>query len=91
MEAHYLNQDTVNEIMAGVGHRIFSVTFEKADGSIRKLNGRLGVYRHLKGGESTINHLPYLQGCWDVQKDAYRAFNKSKVLSLKVGGKVYDA
>jgi hypothetical protein len=62
----------------------FTVTFIKADGSVRVMNGRTGVTKHLKGGESTIKDKPNLYGCFDVKANGYRCFNMDTVLELKV-------
>ena len=40
------NQSIIEKILNSNG-KIFTVTFIKKDGSIRELNGRLGVIKHL--------------------------------------------
>jgi hypothetical protein len=69
----------------------FTVTFSKrTDGTIRVLNGRLGVRRHLKGG-----NLPYdaaekeLLPVYDTKNAGYRMINLRSIISAKVGGKEY--
>ena len=69
----------------------FTVTFSKrTDGSIRTLNGRLGVRKHLKGG-----NLPYdaaskeLLPVFDTQKGEYRMIDLRSIISAKIGGKDY--
>jgi hypothetical protein len=49
---------------------------------------RLGVTKHLKGGESKLNADQYLT-VFDVQKEAYRAINKETILSVKLAGNTY--
>ena len=70
-----------NDILNSNG-KIFTVEFLKKDGSIRFLNGRLGVTKHLKGGVSTLNPNKYIT-VYDLQSKAYRAINKATILSVK--------
>ena len=76
-----LNQSAIDKILSSNG-KIFSVTFIKKDGSLRTLNGRLGVTKHLKGGESTLNPDRYIT-VYDLQSKAYRAVNKFTIQSVK--------
>lgn len=69
--------------------RVFTVTFTKKDGTLRTLNGRLGVTKHLKGGENTVQHLPQYLTVYDMQKQDYRNVNLDTVLSLKCAGVEY--
>ena len=68
--------------------KIFTVEFIKKDGTLRKMNARLGVKKHLKGGTlafdpSERNLLPV----FDMQKEGYRMINSSTILNIKIGGK----
>lgn len=76
-----LNQSAIDKILNSNG-KIFSVTFIKKDGSLRTLNGRLGVTKHLKGGSSTLNPAQYIT-VYDLQSKAYRAVNKFTIQSVK--------
>lgn len=75
--------------------RLFTVTFVKANGEERKLTGRLGVTKHLVGGENTVKHLSqYLTVAEFGNKSVggkvvYRNVNLDSVLSAKVAGQVY--
>ena len=62
--------------------KIFTVTFIKKDGTIRELNGRLGVIKHLKGGSSTLNPEEYIT-VYDLKAEGYRAINKATILDVK--------
>jgi hypothetical protein len=70
-----------NKILSTNG-RFFSVKFIKADGSTRKMVARIGVKKHLRGGESTVSHKDYLLTVFDVQKKAYRNINLDKVFEF---------
>jgi hypothetical protein len=75
------NQSIIEKILNSNG-KIFTVTFIKKDGSIRELNGRLGVIKHLKGGVSTLNPDRYIT-VYDLQSKVYRAVNKFTIQSVK--------
>lgn len=62
--------------------KIVTVTFTKKDGSIRVMNCRLGVTKHLKGGESTLNPNKYIT-VYDLQSKGYRAISKDQILDIK--------
>lgn len=71
---------------AASGGKFFSVVFVKKDGSVREMTCRLGVVKHLRGGERTLPK-DYIVA-FDVnadEKGAYRAINPDTV--LKVNGK----
>lgn len=59
-----------------------TVTFLKKDGTIRKMNCRMGVTKYLKGGESKLNAEQYVT-VFDVTKSAYRAINRETILEVK--------
>jgi len=75
------NNSIVDKILNSKG-KIFTVTFIKKDGSVRELNGRLGVVKHLKGGTSTLDANKYIT-VFDMQAKAYRAINKFTIQSVK--------
>jgi hypothetical protein len=62
--------------------KIVSVTFIKKDGTIRVMNCRLGVTKHLKGGESTLDPTKYIT-VYDLQSKGYRAIAKDQILAIK--------
>ena len=62
--------------------KIFTVTFTKKDGSTRVMNCRLGVTKHLKGGESTLNPNEYIT-VYDMQNKGYRAINRQTIIDVK--------
>ena len=70
-----------------VGNKIFAVEFIKKDGSLRKMVCRLGVKKHLKGGELRYNpeDLNYLT-VFDLQSEEYRTINVNTLRSLTFDG-----
>lgn len=83
-----MNSKELASIVAASNGRFVSVTFIKKDGTERSMLCRLGVTKHLKGGESKLNADQYLT-VFDVQKEAYRAINKETILSVKLAGTTY--
>jgi hypothetical protein len=70
-----------------VGNKIFAVEFIKKDGSLRKMVCRLGVKKHLKGGElkyspEDFNYLTV----FDLQSEEYRTINVNTLRSLTFDG-----
>ena len=65
--------------------RFVTVEFIKKDGTLRKLTGRLGVKKHLKGGKSTLNPEQYIT-IYDVQNAGYRAINRATITALTIEG-----
>lgn len=83
---------TLNEIVEKVNKgQIFSAQFVKKNGDIRDMVCRLGVIKHLKGGELKFdakarNLLPV----FDMQKKGYRMININTLIKLKINGEVYN-
>lgn len=65
--------------------RFLTVEFVKKDGSIRKINGRLGVKKYLSGGNSTLDSNKFII-IYDLKSRGYRAINKNSILSVKTTG-----
>jgi len=68
--------------------RIFSATFIKKDGTIRKINCRLGVVKALRGGAlkynaEALNNLVV----YDLQAKDYRTIPLDKLLTLRYNRK----
>ncbi len=74
-----------------VGSKIFAVVFQKKDGTLREMVCRLGVTKHLKGGEKKYDTdaLNYLT-VYDMQAEGYRTINVNTLKKIKVDGVTYD-
>ena len=75
----------MSDFVAQSNGKFITVEFIKKDGSIRKLNGRTGVTKHLKGGKSTVDHSKFLV-IYDTVSSGYRCINKSTILSVSCNG-----
>ena len=65
--------------------KFITVNFIKKDGTVRNLNGRIGVTKHLKGGVSTVNTDQYLV-VYDTVAQGYRSVNKDTIVSVTCEG-----
>jgi hypothetical protein len=65
--------------------KFITINFIKKDGTTRKLNGRTGVTKHLKGGVSTVNTDKYLV-VYDTINTGYRCVNKDTIVSVTCEG-----
>ena len=89
---------TVAKIIKAQDGKAVTVTFikrtpDKVTGKIgerRVLNGRLGVKKHLKGGELKYNPKDYdLLTIFDMQKGGYRSIALDAVESVVAAGITY--
>lgn len=70
--------------------KIFTVSFRKKDGSIREMNCRLGVKKHLRSKKpmaSTTSHIEKYVTVYDMQAKGYRTVNLSTLKKFKCGDK----
>tara|TARA_B110000503_G_scaffold76711_1_gene118324 strand:- start:482 stop:724 length:243 start_codon:yes stop_codon:yes gene_type:complete len=63
--------------------RFVTVTFTKKSGEDRTLTGRMGVTKHLKGGQSTLDANKYIT-IFDVVNKGYRAINRETIKSVTI-------
>lgn len=78
------------EVLDRVGDAFFGVTFVKKDDTVREMNCRRGVKKHLKGGE--LKYSPRernLLSVYDVQAEGYRMVNVETLLEIRHEGTRY--
>ena len=75
----------INSILAATDGKFFTVVFTKKDGTVRTINCRTGVKKHLKGGVSTLDASQYLT-VYDLQSEGYRAVNYATIQSVTCNG-----
>ena len=78
----------LDKIIEASNGRFFSVVFIKKDGTHRHMVARLGVKKHLKGGECTLDRAQYIIA-YDVENNGYRAINRDTIVSCKLDGVEY--
>jgi len=72
--------------------KIFHVEFYKKDGTLRKMNARLGVKKGVKGVGVNYKN-PFIQpyiNVYDMQKNAWRKINLDTIVRLKIKGVEYE-
>lgn len=84
-----MNYKALQSLIRSTDGKMFSVEFTKADGTVRPMNCRLDVKKHLKGGTSTTAHKENLITVFDVQKGGYRCINLDTLTKFKFAGKEY--
>lgn len=78
----------INRLIDNSNGKIMTVTFVKQDGTVRELNGRIKVTKHLKNtGENTktVDRSKYIV-MYDLKKKGYRSVNRETILSVKIDG-----
>tara|TARA_R110000822_G_scaffold284006_1_gene405525 strand:+ start:145 stop:384 length:240 start_codon:yes stop_codon:yes gene_type:complete len=72
----------LDELILQSAGRFITVTFETKRGE-RVLTGRMGVTKHLKGGQSTLDANKYIT-IFDVVNKGYRAINRETIKSVTI-------
>jgi len=87
----FLPEQQVLGLLADNGGKIFSIQFEKRDGSLRNMTARTGVYR----GRVTGAGMKYdpsdrnLRTVFDLDKDQFRMIATDRVTRMTIGGRTY--
>ena len=80
------------EMIRSSNGAIFGVDFVKrTTGEVRKMTARLGVKKHLKGGEAAYDAAAKdLIFVYDITKKAYRSVALDEITAVRFGGEVYE-
>jgi hypothetical protein len=82
-----LKRSKIQEFLDKLGGRVFTVEFFKKDGTLRMMNCRKGVTRHLSGdGPSTTAHIEKYVTVFDMQLKQYRNINKETMVAIRANG-----
>ena len=86
-----ITSETAKQIIHDTNGKIFGVSFTKKDGSNREMTARLGVKKHLKGGERVYNPEDYnMLFVFDTHKEGYRTIPFDRLLEVRFKGKKYN-
>ena len=69
--------------------KIFSVTFKKKDGTEREMVCRLGVTKHLQGGEDNKAHLPQYINVFEMASEKYKTVTLDTITKIGYSGNTY--
>ena len=83
-----MNNATIRGLLESNQGKIFTAVFTKKNGDLRTMNGRTGVAKDLKGGQSTTAHLSNLVTVWEMSKQGYRTINLNTLQQLSIEGAV---
>jgi len=83
--------ENAEKLIKSTNGTIFAVTFVKKDGTVRDMNCRLGVTKHLKGGEQAFdpNKEYDLLTVFDLQKKGYRMISLETLQKVTVNGQTF--
>jgi hypothetical protein len=78
----HIDQEFVGNLLSELNNRVVSITFTKADGSVRNMNctlqsGIVPVVEHRETKDSTA--LPETLVVWDTDKSAWRSFRLDRL------------
>jgi hypothetical protein len=86
-----INEKLMNLVQSSQG-KIFTAEFVKLSGELRKMQGRLGVTKHLTGGGRAWNpedtHRLFV---YDLQKKAYRTLDCRTLIKFTCGDLSWEA
>ena len=96
----FLPESRILELSDQNQNTIFSIQFEKRDGTLRNMNARIGVWKGPGGDESnpraadavrSYNPSDYnLKTVFDMQKEQYRNIATDRVTQITIGGHTYS-
>lgn len=85
-----VSRTVAKNILAKTNGAFFGVQFVKKDGSIRDMVCRLGVTKHLKGGELAFDPAEKgLMVVYEMDVEGYRMINLKALKKITVGGTSY--
>lgn len=91
----FLRRRTVERFIEEIPNgALFSVVFEKKDGTLRRMLCKQGVTSELRGGSATYNGKGGDAGnigVFDHEAGEYRCFNGDRVVRVKGNGEVLSA
>lgn len=86
-----MNIQDLRKLVDSTNGKVFHVEFYKADGSLRTMQARIEVTKHLRGGADSTAHKPEIYTVFDMAVGEYRKFNLTKVKRLSCGAIKYEA
>jgi hypothetical protein len=83
-----MNKQELKDMVKG---KFFTVEFTKNDGTIRKMNARLGVNKYVTGKGKKFNDDNYnLVTVYDLKKKEYRSFKLDRLKTIKFKGETIN-
>jgi hypothetical protein len=85
-----VDREKLYKLMLDQNGRFFSVVFRKKDGSLRIMNGRLGVKKYLRGGVNKVSRYdtPYIT-VFECISLGYRTANLQTITKVMANNTIY--
>jgi len=84
-----INEGEAMAILDAYRNNIITVEFYKKDGSYRKITGRRGVKKELKGSTAKKPDQKFYTTFWEMSKEQYRMFDIRRVFGIRAGQELY--
>jgi WYL_2, Sm-like SH3 beta-barrel fold len=82
--------EQAEQLIKSTNGNFFTVTFQKKDGTMRTLTGRLGVTKDLKGVGMAYDPKEYdMLPVYEMNNKGYRMINLNTIAALKTDGTEY--
>lgn len=82
---------TINELINSTKGKFFTATFIKKDGTLRRLTGRTGVSKGVKGKGLKFNPAEKnLQVVWSCDAQSFRMINLETITKLTINKTIYN-
>lgn len=80
-----MTEEAIREAVKKANGKIFSCSFTKKDGTVRKMIARTGVTKHLKGGELAYDPIEKgLLAVFDMEVQQYRMINLKTIINISL-------
>jgi len=90
IKEQFVMREKVSDLLHSQDGKFYTVYFTKVDGTRRKMNGRLGVKKYLKGGVNRVEKWDNpLKTMFECVVLGYRTVNLHTVTKIVAGNIVY--
>jgi hypothetical protein len=85
-----VTREKLDKLLIDQRGKFFTVVFRKKDGSLRRMNGRLGVRKYLRGGVNKVSRYdtPYIT-VFECVSLEYRTANLQTITKVMANNTIY--
>jgi hypothetical protein len=85
-----VTREKLDKLLIDQKGKFFTVVFRKKDGSLRRMNGRLGVRKYLRGGVNKVSRYdtPYIT-IFECISLGYRTANLQTITKVMANNTIY--
>lgn len=90
MTEQYVTREKISDLLHSLNGKFYTVYFVKADGTRRRMNGRLGVKKYLRGGKNLVERWdnPF-KTMFECVVLGYRTVNLHTITKIHAGNTIY--